>query len=135
MVGTADQVRRAVQWGADGLIAQGGDAGGHLTGMTPASEFLPTARNLAAGRPVFLAGGIADGDDTKRALCAGADAVVAGTRFLLTHESGAHPEYQRRVLAAQTTYRTTLFGWETSVPISSAARNRRGCHSSLLSHR
>ncbi|HZQ33565.1 MAG TPA: nitronate monooxygenase [Mycobacterium sp.] len=130
MVGTADQARRAVQWGADGLIAQGGEAGGHLTGTTPASEFLPTALNLATGRPVLLAGGIADAADTKKALSEGASAVVAGTRFLLTHESGAHPEYQRRVLAAETTYRTTLFGfgWPAPHRVVPNAATARWCH-------
>ena len=110
MVGTRNQVRRAMHWGADGLIAQGCEAGGHLAGDTPASDFLPEALELCDGRPVFLAGGIAAGDDTRRALAAGASGVVAGTRFLLTHESGAHPEYHRRVLNANTTIRTTLFG-------------------------
>jgi nitronate monooxygenase len=127
MVGADDQVRRALQWGADGLIAQGGEAGGHLTGTTPALELLPTATNLAAGRPVFLAGGIATGEDTRKALAAGADAVVAGTRFLLTHESGAHPEYQRRILAADATYRTTLFGFGWPAPhrvVANAATER-----------
>ena len=130
MVGTDDQVRRALRWGADGLIAQGGEAGGHLTGSTPALEFLPSAGELAAGRPVFLAGGIATGEDARTALSAGADAVVAGTRFLLTHESGAHPEYQRRVLAADTTYRTTLFGfgWPAPHRVVGNAATERWCH-------
>jgi len=76
MVGTEDQVHRAVDWDVDGLIAQGGEAGGHLTGSTPALEFLPVARKFAAERPVFLAGGIATGKDTREALAGGADAVV-----------------------------------------------------------
>jgi nitronate monooxygenase len=131
MVGSDDQVRRALQWGADGLIAQGGEAGGHLTGSTPALEFLPAALGLAAGRPVFLAGGIATGEDTRKASAAGADAVVAGTRFLLTHESGAHPEYRRRILAADTTYRTTLFGfgWPAPHRVVANAATQRWCHS------
>jgi nitronate monooxygenase len=61
MVGTEDQVRRAVSWDADGLIAQGGEAGGHLCGTTEGQRFLPLA--LAEGRPVLLAGGIATGKD------------------------------------------------------------------------
>ena len=96
MVGTEDQARRAVGWGADGLIAQGGEAGGHLSGTTEALQFLPRALAVADGRPVLLAGGIATGADTDAALAAGASGVIAGTRFLLTHESRAHPEYQRR---------------------------------------
>ena len=87
MVGTDDQARRAVLWDADGLIAQGCEAGGHLCGTTEALRFLPRALALADGRPVLLAGGIATGEDTRAALAAGAGGVIAGTRFLLTHES------------------------------------------------
>ncbi|PPJ08834.1 nitronate monooxygenase [Nocardia nova] len=110
MVGTEEQTRAAVGWGVDALIAQGREAGGHLVGTVPALEFLPRAVAFAHDKPVLLAGGIAAAVDTAAALSAGAAAVVAGTRFLLTHESGAHPEYRRRVLEARTTLETTVFG-------------------------
>ncbi|MFG1791720.1 nitronate monooxygenase [Nocardia sp. NPDC049149] len=110
MVGTEEQARTAVQWGVDGLIAQGREAGGHLVGTVAALEFLPRAVAIAQDRPVLLAGGVAVAADTAAALAAGAAAVVAGTRFLLTDESGAHPEYQRRVLDARITLETTVFG-------------------------
>ena len=105
MVGSQRQARRAIAWGADGLIAQGCEAGGHLAGDMAAAEFLPRALEIADDRPVLLAGGIATADDTRVALAAGASGVVAGTRFLLTHEARAHPEYQRRILAADKTFR------------------------------
>ena len=129
MVGTDDQARRAVFWGADGLIAQGCEAGGHLCGTTEALRFLPRALALADGRPVFLAGGIATGEDTRAALAAGASGVIAGTRFLLTHESRAHPEYQRRILAARKTIRTTLFGlgWPAPHRVIANAATERWC--------
>lgn len=131
MVGTEEQARRAVDWGADALIAQGGEAGGHLSGTTEALEFLPRAIAVADGRPVLLAGGIATGADTRAALAAGADGVIAGTRFLLTHESRAHPEYQRRVLAADRTFRTMLFGlgWPAPHRVIPNAATERWCHS------
>jgi nitronate monooxygenase len=110
MAGTAARARDAISWGADGLIAQGREAGGHLVGTMPALDFLPQARAVAGQRPVFLAGGIATGADTRAALDAGADGVIAGTRFLLTHEANAHPDYQRRILNADSTIETTLFG-------------------------
>jgi hypothetical protein len=91
MVGTEEQARRAFVCGADGLIAQGCEAGGHIAGDAPALTFLPRALKAARGRPVLLAGGIAAADDTRAALAAGADGVVAGTRFLLTDEARAHP--------------------------------------------
>jgi nitronate monooxygenase len=111
MVGTEAQARQAIGWGADALIAQGREAGGHLVGTMPALDFLPHARAAAGQRPVFVAGGIAADADTRRALDAGADGVIAGTRFLMTHEANAHPEYQRRILGAESTMETTLFGF------------------------
>ncbi|ODQ95508.1 NAD(P)H-dependent flavin oxidoreductase [Mycolicibacterium holsaticum] len=129
MVGTEPQARRAIAWGADGLIAQGREAGGHLTGDTDALGFLPVASRIADGRPVLLAGGIASAQDTRAALAAGADGVVAGTRFLLTRESRAHPVYQQRILAADKTFRTTLFGlaWPAPHRVVANAATRRWC--------
>lgn len=131
MVGTSAAAREAIGWGADGLIAQGREAGGHLVGTMPALDFLPQARAAAGGRPVFVAGGIATGADSRRALDAGADGVIAGTRFLLTHEANAHPEYQRRVLSAETTLETTLFGisWPLRHRVVPNAATRRWCRS------
>lgn len=71
---------------------------------------LPQARAMAGRRPVFLAGGIATSSDTRAALDAGADGIIAGTRFLLTHETNAHAEYQQRLLDADNTIETTPFG-------------------------
>lgn len=65
MVGTEPQAGDAIDWGADGLIAQGREAGGHLVGTVPALEFLPRARAVAGRRPVFVAGGVATGADTR----------------------------------------------------------------------
>jgi nitronate monooxygenase len=130
MVGTDEQARRAVHWGADGLIAQGGEAGGHLCGTTEALQFLPRALAIADEKPVLLAGGIATGDDTRAALAVGASGVIAGTRFLLTHESRAHPEYQRRILSADRTFRTMLFGlgWPAPHRVIANAATQRWCN-------
>jgi nitronate monooxygenase len=129
MVGDEARARAAVAWGADGLIAQGRQAGGHLVGNMPALDFLPHALRAAADRPVFLAGGIATGDDTRAALDAGADGVIAGTRFLLTHEANASREYQRRIMQADRTIETTLFGlsWPLRHRVVPNAATRRWC--------
>jgi NAD(P)H-dependent flavin oxidoreductase YrpB (nitropropane dioxygenase family) len=109
--GSVDEARAAVAAGADGVIAQGVEAGGHVRGVTPALELLDRVRAaLPPGLPVWLAGGVAERADAEAALAAGADAVVVGTRFLLTEESDAHPEYKRRLLAAHDTVLTELFG-------------------------
>jgi NAD(P)H-dependent flavin oxidoreductase YrpB (nitropropane dioxygenase family) len=129
MVGTEAQARAAIAWGADGLIAQGREAGGHLVGTMPALDFLPQALSAAGKRPVFLAGGIATAADTRAALDAGAGGVVAGTRFLLTHEANASAEYQRRVINADKTIETNLFGlsWPLRHRVVPNAATRRWC--------
>jgi nitronate monooxygenase len=109
--GSVAEVKAAVAAGADGVIVQGVEAGGHVRGKVPALELLKRVRAaLPSAYPVLLAGGIADGDDVRVALEAGADAAVAGTRFLLSEESRAHPGYKQRLLAAETTRLTELFG-------------------------
>jgi NAD(P)H-dependent flavin oxidoreductase YrpB (nitropropane dioxygenase family) len=65
---------------------------------------------VPSGYPVLLAGGIADAADVRTALDAGAAAAVAGTRFLASPESGAHPDYKRRLVSGTETILTELFG-------------------------
>ncbi len=109
--GSVQEAQMATDAGADGVIVQGVEAGGHVRGTMCALELLERARaSLPAGVPIWLAGGIAQHEDVKQALAAGADAVVVGTRFLLSEESDAHPEYKRRLLGARETVLTELFG-------------------------
>jgi nitronate monooxygenase len=109
--GSVAEARAAHAAGADGLILQGVEAGGHVRGVTPAAELLDQVqRELPADYPLLLAGGIAEQGDVRRALEAGACAAVAGTRFLLSEESRAHPEYMQRLLEAEDTILTELFG-------------------------
>ncbi|HLL86018.1 MAG TPA: nitronate monooxygenase [Thermoleophilaceae bacterium] len=97
--------------GADAVIAQGREAGGHVRGTTPALELLEQVRAaLPAGFPVLVAGALADAGDVRRALDAGAAAAVLGTRFLLSEESRAHPRYKRAALEGRDTVLTELFG-------------------------
>jgi len=109
--GSVAEARRARAAGADGVIVQGVEAGGHVRGTTPALQLLEEARAaLPRGYPLWLAGGIAEGADVRAALEAEAEAAVAGTRFLLSEESRAHPLYKERLLASQETILTELFG-------------------------
>ncbi|HET7510359.1 MAG TPA: nitronate monooxygenase [Solirubrobacterales bacterium] len=109
--GSVAEAKAAHAAGADGVIVQGVEAGGHVRGTTPALELLAQVRAvLPPGYPLWLAGGIASRDDAQAALAAGADAAVAGTRFLLSEESRAHSEYKQRLLAAEQTILTDLFG-------------------------
>lgn len=115
--GSVGEAKAAAAAGADGVILQGVEAGGHVRGATPALELLEQARSrLPGGYPLLLAGGIAEAADVAQALEAGATAAVAGTRFLLSEESRAHPDYQRRLLAARETTLTELFGMGWPAP-------------------
>ncbi len=109
--GSVDEARAAHAAGADAVIVQGVEAGGHVRGSVPGADLLEQTRTaLPDDYPLLLAGGIADAGDVARALAAGAVAAVAGTRFLMSHESRAAVGYQRRVAAGGETVLTELFG-------------------------
>jgi nitronate monooxygenase len=109
--GSVGEAGAAHAAGADAAILQGVEAGGHVRGTMSGLELLAEARAaLPRDYPLLLAGGIAERADVQRALEAGASAAVAGTRFLLSEESRAHPEYRRRLLDADETVLTELFG-------------------------
>ena len=109
--GSVDEALAAHAAGADAVIAQGIEAGGHVRGTVPALDLLEQVRKaLPPDYPVLLAGGIAEATDVREALAAGAAGAVAGTRFLLSDESRAHPEYVSRLLEAMETVLTELFG-------------------------
>lgn len=107
--GTVPEAKAAAAAGADAVIAQGVQAGGHVRGTRPMLELLERMR-AAVNIPVLAAGGIVDVEGVRAALDAGAQAAVVGTRFLLSEESRAHPDYKRRCLEADTTILTELFG-------------------------
>lgn len=106
-VTTVAEAEEAAAAGADILVAQGAEAGGHRSTYT-ATDPLPLVGTMAlvpavldAVRvPVVAAGGIMDGRGVVAALALGAEAVQLGTRFLLAAESGAPPAYRRRLLEA-----------------------------------
>ena len=114
-VGTADGATRAIRDGADFVICQGVEAGGHVQSTTPLATLLPQVVGLAQDVPVVAAGGLANGDDISWALGEGATAVMLGTRFVATKESEAHALYKEAIVkatAADTSY-TLCFdgGW------------------------
>jgi nitronate monooxygenase len=126
--GSGDEARAAHAAGADAAIVQGIESGGHVRGCAPALELFAQVRAaLPRDYPLLLAGGIAERGDVEQALAAGASAAVAGTRFLLSEESRAHPEYRRRLLAAEQTILTELFGAGWPAPhrvVANAATER-----------
>jgi nitronate monooxygenase len=110
-VGSATAARRAVDAGADIVMVQGIEAGGHVEGERPLLELLGQVAGL--GAPVVAAGGIAEAAAARAAREAGADAVAAGTAFLVAEEADRHPGYVERLLAAEDAVLTDVFsiGW------------------------
>jgi len=111
-VGSVSAARAAVAAGADVIVAQGLEAGGHVAGEVSSLALIPRVVDAVAPVPVVASGGIADGRGLVAALALGAEAAAMGTRFLATNEANAHPLYKDRLIAAgeEDTVRTILFG-------------------------
>ena len=89
---------RLERMGADAVIAEGCEAGGHI-GESTTMALVPQMAD-ALGVPVVAAGGIADGRGMAAAFCLGAEGVQCGTCFLVADECGIHPVYKQKVLKA-----------------------------------
>jgi len=113
-VADREQAADALGAGADALIVQGVEAGGHVQGTEPLGDLLPVVRGLT-DLPIVAAGGISSVAAARRAIALGADLVSLGTRFAACTESLAHPRYRAALLAASSddTVLTDLFdvGW------------------------
>ncbi|MEV6558875.1 nitronate monooxygenase [Nocardia sp. NPDC051756] len=95
-----DEARRARDLGADVIIAQGGEAGGHGGGRSTLT-IVPAVVDLVHPTPVLAAGGIADGRGLAAALTLGAAGALIGTRFEATHEALLAPEEAKAIVAAR----------------------------------
>jgi NAD(P)H-dependent flavin oxidoreductase YrpB (nitropropane dioxygenase family) len=100
-VGALKHAQKAIQLGANAVVVQGGEGGGH-TGSVASSILLPQVLD-AVKVPVVAAGGFRDGRGLAAALAYGADGIAMGTRFLLTKESPVPEATKARYLAAEPT--------------------------------
>ena len=100
-VGAAKHARKVAGWGADAVIVQGGEGGGH-TGPVATTLLLPSVLDALAGTgvPAVAAGGFFDGRGLAAALSYGAAGVAMGTRFLLTSDSTVPDAVKQRYLHA-----------------------------------
>lgn len=99
VVASAALAKRMERMGADALIAEGCEAGGHIGELTTIA--LTPAVCEAVSIPVITAGGVADGRGMVAAFALGAEGVQIGTRFLTAHECGIHDAYKQKVIAAK----------------------------------
>jgi nitronate monooxygenase len=116
-VTAAHEARAARDAGVDALVVQGTEAGGHRGSWrddgapTPLHELLGS---IDVGLPLIAAGGIADRDDAAAALAAGAQAVQAGTAFLLCPEAGTSRPHRRALRDRSETAFTRAFTGRTA---------------------
>ncbi|GLW97397.1 nitronate monooxygenase family protein [Microtetraspora sp. NBRC 16547] len=99
LVGTVEHAARQVAAGADIIVAQGTEAGGH-TGEVSTMVLVPQVVDAVAPVPVLAAGGIADGRQVAAALALGAEGVWCGSVWLTTDEAETPPAVKRKMLAA-----------------------------------
>ncbi|GAB2672987.1 nitronate monooxygenase [Saccharopolyspora gloriosae] len=97
-VGARRHAEKVRAWGADAVLVQGGEGGGH-TGPVATTVLLPQVVD-AVDIPVIAAGGFFDGRGLAAALCYGAAGIGMGTRFLLTSDSAVPDAVKQRYLAA-----------------------------------
>jgi NAD(P)H-dependent flavin oxidoreductase YrpB (nitropropane dioxygenase family) len=97
MAGEVAEAVRAAESGADVLVAQGTEAGGHVVWMA-SLPLVPMMVKAVAPLPVLSAGGIADGRGLAAALALGADGVLLGTRFMATPEAPIHANFKQAIV-------------------------------------
>ncbi len=115
-IASVEEARRASQSGADVVVAQAWEAGGHVRTEIAAMPLVPAVCDAVGPVPVVLAGGVSDGRGLAAALTLGAAGVWLGTRFLTATEALVHPDYQHLVIESTgaDTVLTTVFdgGWD-----------------------
>jgi len=97
MAGEVPEAVRAAEAGADVLVAQGTEAGGHVVWMA-SLPLVPMVVKAVAPLPVLSAGGIADGRGLAAALALGAEGVLLGTRFMATPEAPIHANFKQAIV-------------------------------------
>lgn len=98
VVPSVSMAKLVTRLGADALIAEGGESGGHIGELTT-MVLVPQVCD-ATNLPVLAAGGIADGRGMAAAFMLGACGVQLGTRFLVAEECSVHPNYKEKILKA-----------------------------------
>lgn len=99
VVASVALAKRMEKYGADAIVAEGTEAGGHI-GEQTTMTLVPQVAD-AVSIPVIAAGGIADGRGIAAAFMLGAEAVQMGTRFVVAKESMVHDNYKQRIIKSK----------------------------------
>ena len=134
VVASVSMAKLMTRMGADAIIAEGGESGGHVGELTT-MVLVPQVCD-ATNLPVIAAGGIADGRGAAAAIMLGAQGVQMGTRFLSAVECSIHPDYKEKILKA-TDLCTMVTGRRLGHPVRSLrtpfARNYQKAEYSTIS--
>jgi len=129
MVPTVADALKAAEAGADVIIAQGTDGGGHI-GLVGTAVIVPAVVTAVSPVPVLAAGGIADGRGLAAMLALGASGVLMGTRFISTVEAPLHETYKQRIIDSDgtdtiaTDVGDVMLGADWPGAVARVARNR-----------
>jgi enoyl-[acyl-carrier protein] reductase II len=99
VIASVAQAKRVEKQGADAVVAEGMEAGGHIGDLTT-MVLVPQVADAVA-IPVIAAGGIADGRGVAASFALGAEGVQVGTRFICSNESTVHMNYKSAILKAR----------------------------------
>jgi enoyl-[acyl-carrier protein] reductase II len=99
VVASVALAKRMERYGADAIVAEGNESGGHI-GEQTTMTLVPQVAD-AVSIPVIAAGGIGDGRGIAAAFMLGAEAVQIGTRFVVSKESIVHDNYKQRIIKAK----------------------------------
>ena len=128
-VGSVDEAMRAVDHGADVIVAQGQEAGGHIRGRLGLIAFVPAVVDAIGNVPVVASGAIHEARAVRAVRALGAQGVWSGTTFLACTECNTHDAYRTKLIEAgtdDTTFMTGYsYGWRYGTP-HRAIRGRGG---------
>ncbi|MCL2767289.1 MAG: nitronate monooxygenase [Synergistaceae bacterium] len=114
VIASVAQAKRYAKQGADAVIAEGMEAGGHIGELTTMVLVPQIVDSVEI--PVIAAGGIADSRGTRAAFALGAEGIQVGTRFLCSNECNVHVNYKKAILDARDRD-TTITGQRTGHPV------------------
>lgn len=120
VVASVALAKRMEKYGADALVAEGCEAGGHIGELTTMA-LIPQIAD-AVGIPVIAAGGIGDGRGLAAVFMLGAEAGQIGTRFVVSHESIVHDNYKKRIISSKD-IDSAVTGRSTGHPVRSIRNN------------
>lgn len=120
VVASVALAKRMEKYGADAVVAEGCEAGGHIGELTTMA-LIPQIAD-AVSIPVIAAGGIGDGRGLAAVFMLGAEAGQIGTRFVVSHESIVHDNYKKRVISSKD-IDSAVTGRSTGHPVRSIRNN------------